>query len=105
MALRDRKATLIAALKAYVYSGSMTVASASRYEARYRACRSFDEQEVVRKDVQHTVSGFRVEPKTAYDKLRADDDSDDEDDDPPALKAALARAGLSFLPKKRDPAV
>lgn len=78
----------------------MTQPVADAFEVRYRAARTEAEQESVRRDVQQVVAGFQATPTTIYDKVRRSDDDDDDDDDPPALKAALARAGMSFLHKR-----
>ena len=101
MGLRQRKQALVTALKGHVLAGLIDPKVAAEFEARYRAAHSELEQETIRQEVIHTVSGFKDNPQTTYDKLRSVTADDDDDEDPPALKAALARAGMSFLPKRK----
>lgn len=94
MGLRQRKQALITSLNGHVLAGLITKTLADEFEARYRRCRSESEQEIVRQDIIHVVSGYAHNPQTVYDKLRSakPDIEDEDDEDPPALKAALERA-------------
>lgn len=76
-ALRNRKATLIIALKAHRLGGTLTEQQVQTFEMMYRRAHSQQEQDQVTQVVRQTIEGWKTE-NDRYSRLRrAMNDLDD----------------------------
>ncbi len=102
MGIRKRKQTLILALKGKALGGSLDEQQVEAFSLMYGRAKTEAEQDQVTKALEDVLHGWKT-GSDAYSRLRQAENGsdplgdDDEDEDPPALKAALARAQVTFL--------
>lgn len=97
MGIRDRKQTLIGALRLKARVAGLTEEQTSGFELMYRRSVTQGEQDQVTQAFDTFVNGWKTSSNAMAKVRRGFLDDDDEDEDPPSLRAALARSGVSFL--------
>jgi hypothetical protein len=93
MGLRQRKNTLILALKARHIGKELDVEQVETFRLMYARARTPEEQDQVTKVVHEAIDGWKT-GTDRFSRVLQMTHEDEEDDDPPSLKAMLAKHGV-----------
>jgi len=101
MGLRQRKNTLVLALKAHVIAKELDDEQFETFRLMYARARTESEQDQVTAVVRQHIDGW----KTGTDRFSRvlQSVNEDEDDDPPSLKEVIAKYGVDVGCSKMRP--